>query len=180
MEGIDNAIYHPDFKASTYYTHQYTEGNSTIGINANSIYYHPIYIPIATTFTKIGLEVTTTTGAGNARLGLYQSAFGVPSKLILDCGTVSLAANAVVEVSTTLTVSPAVYRSGLYFIACVTNATPTVRAQALRGQNLLGCNSSGASSTTMYTESFTYAALPTTPSPSANASTAVPRFWIRL
>jgi hypothetical protein len=87
---------------------------------ANRLYYSPFYVRANQTFDRIQIYVKTAAGT-NARLGIYNMAGGVPTTLVLDCGTVSTASTGAKEIiiSQNLTV-------GQYALCAVFDSTPTV------------------------------------------------------
>ena len=57
---------------------------------ANRTYYMPIYVPVATTYIRIGINVSGGDGGGGtADLRIFEWASGVPGDLILSAGTVN-------------------------------------------------------------------------------------------
>jgi hypothetical protein len=53
-------------------------------------YYHPFFVPSATTFDRIGsISAATFSGTAVVRLGIYNDSNGAPSTVELDAGTVS-------------------------------------------------------------------------------------------
>ncbi len=140
--------------------------NSSIGVgavttlvtSANVLYATPIFTPLAATITTIGIEVTAF-ATGNVHLGMYHDSAGVPGSLLFDAGAVSTGtANGFKSIgSLSQALSP-----GWYWLACVFDATPTVRAlTAAGGMHALGFTS--GTDTTIHggwSVAFTYAALP--------------------
>lgn len=133
---------------------------STVLYSANTLFYVPVYLRPLTAITKIAVEVTSF-AAGNGRLGIYTNGTnGKPSALLLDAGTISTGtSNGVKEVTISQTLG------GWYWLAYVGDAAPTLRAFGTCTA-LLGRTSATAlseSSLAAYSESFSYAALPSTP-----------------
>lgn len=131
----------------------------TATLTADRLYAVPIYISETTTFDRIGINVTTGSGAFNARLGIYNNSAGAPSTLVLDCGTVSVAAVAAVAATISQSLTP-----GWYWLVLVTDGTPAVSSGLLHP----GWLEQHAAQADIYTPSnsiirttFTYAALPT-------------------
>jgi hypothetical protein len=109
------------FKNSRYYFPYLMSGNSTVaGLTTNQIYYLPFFVRQKTTFTRIGIQVTTLAGT-SARLGIYNSANGVPTSLLLNCGTVSTASTGEKEATISQTLNV-----GFYFLAVVCDNAPSV------------------------------------------------------
>jgi len=86
----------------------------------NQINYVPFFVRKKTTFTRIGIGVTVGVGT-SARLGIYNAANGVPTSLLLDCGTVSIASGG--DKDATINQSLNV---GFYFLAIVCDAATTI------------------------------------------------------
>lgn len=133
-------------------------GVTTVAAVANTLYATPIFTPLAATVTVIGLEITAF-AAGNVRLGVYRDSNGVPGALLLDAGAVGTGTpngfKSIGSLSQALT-------PGWYWLACVFDATPTVRALTASGSmHALGFTS--GTDTTIHagwSVAFTYAALP--------------------
>lgn len=150
---------------------------STAAASADRLYGLPFLCRYPTVFTRIGIEVTSG-AAGAARLGIYKMVDGLPTDLVIDAGTVDTASPAVLEatISQFIPVGP-------IFLACVFNATPTLRTSAANAsftQSMIGGGSpdSGTGEGAIY-KSFTYAALPATFGTPSYANTSVPAMWLR-
>lgn len=116
----------PSWQNNGYVINRYHYGlvytnESTMTMTANRLYCRPFVVGDSETFNRIGIEITSGS-SGNARLGLYNWADGVPTTLLVDLGTVSTTSTAIVEVTISQALSP-----GVYGIAIVSDATPTVR-----------------------------------------------------
>ena len=86
--------------------------------------YQPIYVATRTTYLGIAVDVTTAGAAGTlARLGIYQWDNGLPGARVLDAGTVSTATTGVKEIVISQALDP-----GFYFLYCVVDGAPTLRA----------------------------------------------------
>lgn len=112
---------------------------STLTLTVDTLYCLPIIVQKLTTFTKIGIAVTTGGAGSTIRLGLYKNdgIGGYPGSLILDAGTVdsSVVAELSIDIIQKL--------MGKYWIVCITNATAPVcrrpsSASALNGGHMLG------------------------------------------
>lgn len=90
------------------------------------IYYQPIFVSQNTTYIRIGCRVTTLEAARSARLSIYEWNSGLPGNLVLDAGTVSLAAVAYVEI-----VISQLLARGFYFLSIVTDSTGVAQIQAV-------------------------------------------------
>ena len=117
-EGNFTWLYH-NFKhyvAGRYYFPQFFIGTETAGaVTAGRLYAVPIEILTPTTFTKIGINVTTgATGSPvPARLGIYKDHKGVPGDLVVDAGEVDVTTIAAVEA----TISKTLF--GRYWLAVI-------------------------------------------------------------
>lgn len=108
-----------------------TTALSSAAVLANTAYFVPVYIPHRC--NPINLSINITTGAaGNVVMGLYNSACsgfpsavnGVPTTLVAQTAQLSTASTGLVSGSITI---PAGYiDAGLYFIAVLFSATPSV------------------------------------------------------
>ena len=149
----------PGYAANLYYP-SLTPGYSTAGaaVTADILYLTPFLVGKATTFTRIGLEVTAG-AAGAARLGIYNFTDGLPGSLVLDAGTIDTSGAAVLEVTISQLLNP-----GWYALAIVFNATPSVRFAAPSGTLLpyygRGFNAAPGGAAESINRAFTYAALP--------------------
>ena len=168
----------PGMRASRYYGSFPAAATTTFAITANRLYYFPFFVPDATTFTRIGINVTTG-AAGNARLGIYNNSNGIPSGApLLDAGTVDVSTTGEKEI----VISQAL-PVGWHWLALVSDAAPTLTAENLATAVLL-CNvgslSGSAGNVTHVQQTFTFAALPTPSSITGANLTTPPRIWLRL
>lgn len=109
------------YKTNNYYFAYLMNGVATsTTLTSNRIYYLPFYVRKKTTFTRIGFQITATSGL-IARLGIYNAENGVPTSLLLDCGTVSTSSSGEKEATISVTLN-----TGFYFLSLVPDATPTV------------------------------------------------------
>ena len=106
-----NAYYFPYLSASV---------GSTTTVTTTQIYYVPFFVRKKTTFTRIGIQVITAAGT-SARLGIYNAANGIPTSLLLDCGTVSTASTGEKEITISQSLNV-----GFYFLAFVADNAPTI------------------------------------------------------
>jgi len=129
---------------------------ATVALAANQLEAFPIVVSRDMTFDRIAIEVTTLADPSNIRLGIYNNGTNLyPGTLLLDAGAVSGATTGV----KTITISQQLVK-GIYFLAIVADATPTVRGLAVTVPLL------GLRATLLYAveqqwrAAFTYAALP--------------------
>jgi hypothetical protein len=115
--GVGSIGYRNDFYYFPYLT--ISQGTVT-SVVANQIYYLPFFVRKKTTFTRIGIQVTIFAGT-SARLGIYNAANGVPTSLLLDCGTISTATIGEKEITISQSLNV-----GFYFLAFVADNAPTI------------------------------------------------------
>jgi len=170
----------PGYATNFYYGDAHNAYNATgNAVVADRLYCTPIFIGAKTTFTRIGIDVTTG-AAGAARLGIYNNSADNPGALVLDAGTVDTTSTAVVEATISQELQP-----GWYWMASVFNATPGVRGGATSGSVgvFLGFGFSGVPGTAGEAtyRAFTYAVLPDPFSTVTRAaSTTAPLMWLRV
>jgi hypothetical protein len=112
-----------------YFPYLMAGSSSPMTLNTNDIYYVPFFVRKKTTFTRIGTQVTTL-GGTIARFGIYNAANGVPTSLLLDCGTVSTAS--IGEKEATISQSLNV---GFYFLAIVSDGIPSIYSTSNTGSS---------------------------------------------
>lgn len=134
--------------------------SATLALSPNVLYGSPFKVTGTLTADQIGVTVVTT-GAGSARLGIYEWYSGQPVELLNDAGVISLAAAGEVTASLRggegLTLAP-----GTYFLGIVANVAATIRATvpSVETLSLVGMGNPGASKDVLMNRDFTYAALP--------------------
>ena len=163
-------------RTNAYHVGGFGIASGTFAIAADTLYAIPFYVGKAVTVTRIGINVTTTGAAANARLGIYQLEDGEPTALVLDAGTVSVGTTGEKEATISEALSP-----GLYMLAVVadgavtlTGFTPTsTTIYHVMGLDALNDFTEGAS------RSFTYAALPDPFGTATIAAVQTPAIWLR-
>lgn len=119
---------HPGFRRNFYYSGiGYVDTMTTQRITANRIYLVLTYIPIPVEFTYIGISVSNASAVNTfIRLGIYSNnqSTGYPRKLVEDFGTVSTSSNGNKEILINYKFIP-----GWYYLACMSNSNPKVRAK---------------------------------------------------
>lgn len=149
----------------TYPNYALSTTSSPGALTANTIYFIPFTIYISTTFTKIGVNVTTGAASSNIRLGIYNTdnTGGYPGTLVLDAGTVNSSGTG----DLTVTISQALYDK--YWLCLISNGTPSLRncqVSASDGNAWYGMNSFATSTSTagitIASVSSYYTALPST------------------
>lgn len=96
---------------------------STLALSAGTMYAAPFFVPVTTTFTTIGLEVTTLALTKSIQLGIYTDTGSTPNALVLDAGNVSVATTGFKSIVISQALTP-----GWYWLAVISDGTPTVRA----------------------------------------------------
>ena len=130
---------------------------STAATSANNLDMLPFYVPDSQTFDRIAINVTTLS-AGSARLGVYANNGAVyPGELIVDAGEVDTGTTGVKWLAiNTLTLLP-----GLYWLARIQDATPSLRSLFHYAMIPLGSEDLGDSSVvTGYRLARAYGVLP--------------------
>lgn len=134
----------PDLDAHTYnwmslirtgdYFHPYpVESVTTFTMVADVIYALPFFVARNLTIDRLRLEVTAEVAGKIARLGIYANGTNLyPGALVVDAGTVSV--NAVAVVAATISES---LTKGLYWIVIASDDTPTIRS-AITSWPMLG------------------------------------------
>lgn len=167
----------PGIASSRYYTTPHGSTITTLAIGANILYCCPFYVPERTTWTEIGVEVTSAAAASSLlRVGIYRAYSGRPQALILDGGAKAADSTGL----KTSTISQ-VLEAGWYFLAVFSNGTPTVRAITDTATTLHGLTNTTALDT-LIGGSATYGVMPDRFPASliyANGGTLVPLLWMR-
>jgi len=130
---------------------------------ANNIDLLPFYVPVAQSFDRIAVNVTTA-ATGNARLGVYADSGAVyPGVLLLDAGVVTTGTLGIRWLGVSLALMP-----GLYWLARLQDATPSLQGLGNTGMLALGSEDLGAAWITGYRLGMVYAdGLPATFPPGA-------------
>jgi hypothetical protein len=171
---------HFGFRANYYYSsfNGWTAGTRTLA--ANRLFYVPFFVPQATTWTRIGVNVATPAAGTTIRLGIYNNGNGVPTGAPrLDAGTVSAATTGEKE----LTISHAL-DVGWYWLAVVSNGTAAITAESnasLGFRPNMGFATGAGTGYAMMQEDITYGSLPSVGSPVDGALSLSPfRIWLRV
>lgn len=149
---------------------------TTLVLAANTLYGVSFYVPRRATYTSINIEVTTLAGGTSICLGVYADNNGVPAGRLLDAGTVSSATTG----GKTITISQ-ILEAGWYWLALVSDGTPSVRAGSQIGaMGWLGFTSgTDVMNHIGWSAAFEYAALPDLFTGSgALMTTAAPRLML--
>lgn len=102
------------FAAGGWYGPTMTGANSTPASTLNRCLLAPFLVPRAASFDRIGIEVTTAAATAVVRLGIYNSANGLPTTVLLDAGTVDASTTGAKEITISQTLTP-----GWWFLASV-------------------------------------------------------------
>lgn len=153
---------HEIVRTGTYVFPYYSE-DTTVNLVAGTFLAAPFSVPRAMTFDRIGIYVATADVSGTpdktAYLGIYNDGTNLyPGTLVKDAGTVLVNATGIVAA----TLSPSVsLDKGLYWVALVSNGTPTLRAAYL-GAPLIGLYSTWQIAQGAWKIASSYGALPAT------------------
>lgn len=111
-------------KTGEYWSYPGTK--STVAVVAGNMYTHAVYVPSTITLDRIAAEITVLAAGSTLSLGIYNDdGNGDPGTLLLDAGTISGAAVAVVE----LTINQVLQGGRLYHFAILAQGgAPTTRA----------------------------------------------------
>lgn len=92
---------------------------------AGTLYASPFFVGEATPFDQIAITVQTAAAAGSrVRMGVYKSERLVPTTLIVDAGSILTDTTG----QKSLSIGPITIQPGLYWLVCVFNGAPQVRA----------------------------------------------------
>jgi hypothetical protein len=171
------------FGLGAYRTNAYNAGflnsiaNLTASLAANTLYAVPFIVTDTTTFTRIGINVTTLS-TGSARLGIYNFANAAPTTLVSDCGTVAVTGTGEKEITISQSLA-----AGAYALVVLCDGTPIVRRGGTNSSNpsIFGFTDSAGTQATHITQAMTYAALNAsfgTPT-YVDSSATTPAIWLR-
>jgi hypothetical protein len=132
----------PYFTNSEIYLSVPMSAVGTVTISANRLYLHPVWVPYRKAFTTLACVVSTLT-AGNARMGVFNSnqQTGQPTTLVAEGA-------AAIDTSTTGTKTATISQTlnpGMYYLAYIGDATPTLRANNATGFGAMGVVMTGTS-----------------------------------
>lgn len=115
--------FHPGFATGQFYTSPLFNGVTPVNIFSGTLYALPFFVPVATTFTKISVAITTLDAGKLIELGIYANANGQPTTLEYDCGNVSTSATGDIG----LTGLSLALSAGWHWLVCATNSIATVQ-----------------------------------------------------
>lgn len=167
------------YNANYWYGYGYSSTSSTVVLVANRIYFIPFVCGKSTTFTRLGVEVTTAIAGATAKLGIYKLIDGVPDELALDAGTVDAASNGLKEL-----VINALLEKGFYCLVVKPSHAITCRYavyQAGQAIALLGSatTSSGGSVRFQYIDAAAGALPAIAPAITNDVAGNAPAIWLR-
>ena len=129
--------------------------SSSVLTAANQLYAMPFPIARATTWDRIAFYVNAQAGQ-KVRLGIYNNGTNLtPGTLLLDAGEVTLSGTGQQEI----TISQALVK-GLYWVALVSDGTPTLNDYNAVSHNFLGLHSGWSANRGQWSVAHTYGALP--------------------
>lgn len=110
------------FASGYYYTFLSAPSDTTASLSIG-VGYGGAYFPVsvATTFDRIGVEITTAVASSTVRLGIYNVVNSLPTTLVLDAGTVDSSTTGAKEITISQTLQPGLY---LLLAAPQTGASP--------------------------------------------------------
>jgi len=157
--GAAGAVAHPGYKSSFVYTRPIAVAGVNNAVSANSLYLIPIFIALPVVMTGLQINVGSLS-AGNAEIGIYANANGIPTTLLRDVGTVSTGSTGVKEI-TGVNYSAA---AGWYWFAVGFSGTPSIISSASTDcsmAHIIGGSSdigTGFTGVMHYRQSWTFAA----------------------
>jgi len=190
------AVPHPGFTAGRYYTAIRGTVSTNVLLVENTIYYDPIYIPMAASFDRLSFTIATGAGAAEneVRTGIYRTATnGQPGARLVDNGrTVIGTSTGAIDITISQRLAP-----GWYWLAIIPNRAtgsatqPTVRGAAndasrqpsiywlgLTAPDLSGGGNVSWRNAETVADWTTYT-LPATATVTQSTGAAVPALWLR-
>lgn len=152
--------------------------SSTKLLVANEYSAIPITIDQTMTLDRISFRVETLAAGKVARAGIYTDLNGVPSKLVVDGGEISVATTGAKEATISTVLAP-----GTYWLVLISDGAPTVLGADVGTANqwMVGLGSTLQYKNGYWTKASTYGALPATfpASPAYSGSGTAPGVWLR-
>lgn len=146
-------------RTGEYYWTQFTGSNINKALVADTLYAVPFLVPRTMTFDYIGIQVTAQAGQ-KFRMGIYENGTNLyPGDLVVDAGETTLAAIGI----KTRDIDPTQLTKGLYWLAIVSDGTPTIVVRYEYAFHLLGAVATDFTSTgeqTHWEVAQVYGALP--------------------
>lgn len=92
--------FHPGYVAGRFYGSPGNQTASAAAASTGTLYFTPIYIGVAKTFTKMSVRTNASVvGTPHAEIGIYANNNGIPGALILDAGQVVLVSSGTSTIS---------------------------------------------------------------------------------
>jgi hypothetical protein len=120
-----------------------TSNTSLTGFNG-SAFYTPFVVGKTTVFTDIGIPVTTGVAAATVRIGIYNSANGVPTTVAYQSGALDASSTGLKSetISGNLTLTPGVYfrvaQTSAAGVSVLNGSTPTLITNPTNSANQFG------------------------------------------
>ncbi len=154
-------------------------GHTDLSISAGVLYATPYICGRNRNVTKISINVRTA-GAANtkARVGIYEDDGDMyPGNLLLDAGEVDVATTGV----KTINISQPLIAGKLYWLAVISNGTPSIRGNTGSAAFCIGINTALMATIGFYNASQSYGTLPSAYPPGNNgASGTTPLIALKL
>lgn len=176
--GAAGLVSNTGYKSGRYYTSLGYYSSTDGSIASGNLICTPFMVPTSVTLTAIGVNVTTV--GVNARLGIYNFVNGLPTTLVLDAGTVSVATSGEKEIAISQLLPAGMYALGIIFSA--TTSVSIVDADCSGVTNYFIGSSNGlmGSTTCGVAMSTSFGALPATFTFSSyTSSTGTPVIYVR-
>lgn len=160
--------------AAGYYYTVGGSGDATVALTLNRLLFAPFRVGRTSSFDRIAVEVTVAGSAGALiRLGVYNSAAGLPSTVAFDAGTVASDSTGTKEITISQTLAP-----GAYWLAAVAQtAVCTIRTRIGTDTVIPLTAPAAQNAVAVYIDSVS-GALPTF-SGTATAFTHAPKVYLR-
>jgi hypothetical protein len=134
---------------------------ATLALAANTLYGVPFVPPADMAVDRVAANITSAASAGKLiRIGLYDAdpVSGAPRNLLAASGALAADATGLI----TATIDQKLRSDKLYWLACVSDGTPTLTSTTGARSALGVTDASDAGGGASVTRTFTYAALPAT------------------
>lgn len=157
-EPLPVPAHYPPLREAWYVANYSHTSSTTTAMTADRLYFTPQFLPYPVKLDAVYIEVTS--GAGNARVGIYRESGGLPGDLIADLGEQSISAAGLYAFPAGLELP-----AGWYFTAAVFSSTPSMRTGPSGPTSMhsgLGTTAVSTISAQGLYVSHTYGALPST------------------
>ncbi|MBW4572653.1 MAG: hypothetical protein KME31_33160 [Tolypothrix carrinoi HA7290-LM1] len=166
---------HPGFISGKYYASTIYSATTNLSFSIGFVYYIYFFVSFQQSFSKVAFYSNTSfSNTQNVRLGIYKIAFGLPSTLVADLGSISFTSNGSKEVACSI-----VLPAGWYSIGFITNPSfINLLCPLITLTNLLGTASLG-SSTSGFRATLAYGDFPSVASLTNLTEVSVPIIWLK-